>query len=102
MGFVKSGACPCIIYHEKKSIRLLVHGDDFVVAGHQSDLKWVRKEIEEKYEIKHGMMGPLETQEKEMTILNRKLTWGNCGIIYEADARHAVEVVKALGLEITA
>ena len=45
------------------------------------------------------MLGPDDSHEKELRVLNRVLTWTELGVVYEADQRHAEILVKELGLE---
>jgi hypothetical protein len=45
-----------------------------------------------------GRLGPDEGGEKSVRILNRVVEWGEDGITYEADQRHAEIIKKDLGL----
>ena len=36
-------------YHPERDVRIVVHDDDFVVEGKQSDLEWVRDVLPAKY-----------------------------------------------------
>ena len=42
-GMVKGTAAPGVFYHRDRDIRLLVHGDDFVIVARSSGLEWVEK-----------------------------------------------------------
>ena len=56
--------------------------------------------MQAEYEIKiRGRLGPDDTDDKNIRILNRCLEWRADGLAYEADPRHAELVVKDLGLE---
>ena len=44
-----------------------------------------------------GMLGPGPRDDKEISILNRIVSWGNEGIEYEADPRHREIVLDYLG-----
>ena len=43
-------------------------------------------------------LGPGKDEQRSVTILNRILEWTDEGINYEADARHAEQVVRDLGV----
>merc|ERR1712079_979706 len=43
-------------------------------------------------------MGPDQKDTKAIRILNRIITWGDDGIEYEADQRHAEIIIKQMGL----
>ena len=77
----------------------MVHGDDFTVLGWESSLDWFRRQISDKFEVKfRGRLGPEDTDDKSIRILNRIATWDDEGIKYEADQRHADIIIKELGL----
>jgi len=97
-GFIRGNASPCTFYHADRSRRTYVHGDDYVTVGKDADLKWLRKKLEAKYEIKTQVLGPEKEDSQQVKILNRILTLTNKGVEYEADPRHAEIVIKELGL----
>ena len=52
-------------YHAEREVRIVVHGDDFVVEGRQSDLEWVRDVLAAKYILKvRGILGPEQGDQK--------------------------------------
>ena len=61
--------------------------------------EWLVKQFQKRYEIKHQIMGDATDLDKQVKVLNRTPKWTEAGIVIEADPRHAVEVIKALGLE---
>jgi len=98
-GFVNGVASPCVFYQKERAVRVVVHGDDFTVLGQETQLDWFRKQIAEKFEVKfRGSLGPSDTDDKSIRILNRVVTWTKEGIEYEADQRHAEIIVEHLGL----
>ena len=99
IGFVQGKASPCTFYHEERGIRTYIHGDDFVSVRSNSDLKWLRKETENKYELKPHVLGPTKEDPQQVKVLNRVLRWTDQGIKYEADPRHAELIIKDLGLD---
>ena len=93
-------ATPCVFYHEGRAIIIYVHGDDYVSAGTTANLKWLKTELERKYQVKTQFLGPEEDQAKEIRILNRVIGWnGNEGISYEADPRHTEIIIDQLKLK---
>ncbi len=89
-----------MFYHEVKSIRIVVHGDDFTVLRHDNQLDWFREKISETFEVKfRARLGPSKGDDKSVRILNRVVEWTTNGINYEADQRHAELIVKALGFQ---
>ena len=67
----------------------LVHGDDFVCVADSDDLKWLKSQLSERFEIKTKLMGPKEGESREERILNRVIRVTKQGWEYEAGQRHA-------------
>ena len=100
VGFQRVTCNPCMYYHPRRDARVLVHGDDFTVAGNDSKLKYVAEVFQNKYKTKvTGILGPDLHDMKAMTILNRIVEWTNAGIQYEADPRHVDLNIVELGLK---
>ena len=58
-GFQSGRATVVAFYHPERDIRIIVHGDDYVVEGKQSDLEWVRDVLATKYILKvKNILGP--------------------------------------------
>ena len=92
LGFSIGEASPVLFCHPQRSLKCLVHGDDFV------DLVWMRNELESKLEIYTTILGDEPGMSKEVKILNRKLCWHDgAGISYEADQKHAEAIVRETG-----
>ena len=98
LGFSIGKASPVLFCHPQRSLKCLVHGDDFVVSGEPVDLVWMRNELESKLEINTTILGDEPGMSKEVKILNRKLCWHDgVGISYEADQKHAEAIVRETG-----
>jgi len=54
LGFRQGVACPCVFWHESRSLVSSVHGDDFTNAGAKPDLDWFESALEAKYELRKG------------------------------------------------
>ena len=50
--FQREKCNPCRCYHHRRDVRVLVHGDDFTVAGNDSELKYVAEVFHNKYKTK--------------------------------------------------
>ena len=98
-GSLVGRANPCNFYHPERQVSVTVHGDDFTSTGRERDLKWLNQIFVSKFDTKTEFLGPGIHHQKSVRILNRVITWGEDGISYEADQRHAEIAVKELGLE---
>ena len=99
-GFQRGKCNPCMYFHSDRDVRVLVHGDDFTVAGSEPELKHVAEVFQSRYKTKvRGILGPDVHDSKAMTILNRIVEWTEAGIQYEADPRHVDLIIEELGLE---
>ena len=100
LGFEAGKASPCNFRHRSMDLWLTVHGDDFLIAGPNSSIKWLQRKMRAKFEIKTDILGPKEEGSKEeIGILGRTLRWTSTGIEYEADQKHAKLIIETLGLE---
>ena len=90
LGFSIGKVSPVLFCHPQRSLKFLVHGDDFVVLGEPVDLVWMRNELESKLEINTTILGDEPGMSKEVKILERKLCWHD-GVwkSKEADQKHA-------------
>ena len=97
VGFKQGVASPCIFSHVERDVRVVVHGDDFTVLATQDSIDWLAEYLGSKLKLKlRGVLGPDEDDMKQITILNRIVTWGAHSLTFEADTRHGEIVVNAL------
>ena len=99
-GFVRGRASPCLYYNKDRSLRLYVHGDDFVCAGPLCQLRWTTDILDTAFEAKHQVMGASDHLMKELKILNRKVSWKSQGITIEADPKHVRVLLEEMNLEL--
>ena len=101
LGFTQGKSSPCLFEKSNhgKEISITVHGDDFVIAANLNDIKWIRTQMEEKFEVKSEILGPDEGCSPHVRVLNRIISWEKDGLAYEADPRHAEILFDGLGLE---
>ena len=68
-------------------------------TGTIENLQWLKKQLENKYQVKTQIFGPGEGQMREVKILNRIVSWDSAeGILYEADPRHTEIIIEQFGL----
>ena len=100
IGFQQGRASPCVFYHETRRIRTFVHGDDYVSTAMPSQLKWLKKGLEKRCQIKTQWLGLGHEHQQQVKILNRIVDWDNVkGIVFEADPRHTEIIVEQLKLQ---
>ena len=99
VGFRPGRATVVAFYHPDRDVRIVVHGDDFVVEGKQSDLEWVRDVLPAKYILKvRGILGPDPGDQKSIVILGRVVEWRKDELWWEADPRHVEKILQVCGL----
>eukprot|EP00971_Amphidinium_carterae_P111692 2212040-Amphidinium_carterae.1 len=91
-------------FHEELEVRLMVHGDDFVILAGSSGLGHVDKLLRGRYTCKDmGTIGPDLDDEVELLVLNRKVRVGIDGdrkfVEMIADPRHAQILLEEAGLK---
>ena len=66
LGFERGQSSACVFRHASRHLICSVHGDDFTTAGPKESLKWFRKEMERKYELKEAArLGPGSGDDKD-------------------------------------
>ena len=94
-GFEIGKANGSTFYHRARGVRVVVHGDDFVIAGQEKDLWWTEGVLRKKYPLKmRGILGPGPEDIKEATVLNRCVRWRNDGVVFEADPTHVEKMLE--------
>jgi hypothetical protein len=101
-GFAQGRSNPALFVHPGRDIRLLVHGDDFLVEMPADQAAFFESLLAKQYEFKRtGVFESDARSVQEAVFLNRVLRWepqaGRMEI--EADTRHAEVVVRSLGLQ---
>ena len=96
IGFTQGVSTPCAFYHAGYGIRTVVHGDDFVSEGPIENLIKMDKELRTHFDIKTEILGPEKDCVKQLTILNRVVTWESEGVTWEPDPRHAEIIIDHL------
>ena len=100
MGFTHGRASPCMFLHREKGVYLTVYGDDFTARGPKKALDWYEERMKQEFELTvKGRLGHDKHDDHELRVLNRVVRVTKEGIEYEADPRHAEELVRSLDLE---
>ena len=99
IGFEQGRASPCNFVHKSRSLKTTCHGDDFIIIGNLDDIEWMGKQMAKKYDLKMQVLGPENGCQSEVRVLNRIIRWGEHGLEYGPDQRHAEIIVKELDLE---
>ena len=60
-----------MFWHPAREICTIVHGDDYVLIGHDQDLLWLEEELLKAYKIKTQKLGLNEGWERQGKALNR-------------------------------
>ena len=99
-GFQPGKATVVAFFNKERDIRIVVHGDDFVIEGRESDLEWMRDVLAAKYLIKvRGVLGPTARDQKTIVILGRVVEWRVDELWWEADPRHVEKILDACGMK---
>ena len=56
LNFNRSMACQNAFHHKGRAIRIIVHGDDFLMAGPERELMKLKGQMDRTYEAKHLMI----------------------------------------------
>ena len=99
-GFRRGRSNPCVFFHETRRIRTLVHGDDYASTGSLGDLKWLKSQLEGRFEMKTSIVGHSKSAGvvTEGKILNRIIRACDAGWEYECDQRHVEVMLEELDL----
>ena len=100
LGFRPGKVNPCMFMNDERSVRLVVHGDDFTMAGYPEGLDWFRGEIKSRMDLKfRARLGGDLGDDKAVRILNIVVEWSRRGILYEADQRHSEIIAREAGIK---
>ena len=101
IGFRRGKSNPCVYFHAARSLRTLVHGDDYASVGTVENLRWLQETLEGAFDMKTVIAGHSRGQGivTEAKILNRIIRATPDGWEYECDQRHAEIMIETLGLQ---
>ena len=87
-----------MFWNPDRDITTLVHGDDYVSSGRQTDLDWMKIQLQAAYEIQTQKLGLDEGCVSEGKVLNRIVRCSEEEWSLEADPRHAELIIEQLGV----
>ena len=88
-----------MFYHPKTHARVVVHGDDFIFAATDSELRKMRSRMCEWYDVKvRGLLGSGKRDWREIETLGRNLRWIEKWLLYKARDKHRQALLEGLGL----
>jgi len=102
-GFVRGRHCAASLYHHDEEIRVMCHGDDFLVLASDPGMEIVDKLLRGRYTVKQlGSLGWEPGDAKKIHVLNRDMVAGRDeqGVFVDIvpDPRHAEQIVQDAGL----
>ena len=90
VGFIKGSSASTVFHHPDRDLEGVVHGDDFTFLGYEDDLAWIEEKLKSWYIFKtRVVLGPENTDLKEIIIFNRTVKLMPNGIEITADPKHA-------------
>ena len=98
LGFARSGWNPCISWSRKLGVKMLLHGDDFMMVCGRKAAGVMESKLKERSTVTVKVCVHGEGEEREVRILNRVVRAVGGGWEYEADQRHAEIIAADLGL----
>ena len=96
-GFQLGPSSKNLFHHKENQVTGLTHGDDFVLTGPTKRLTEFENKMKSVYPIKAKVISFGSSE--SIKTLNRRLHWGEEGIVYQHDPRHIDVLVRELGLE---
>ena len=96
---VQGVANPCHFTNTSKSVKGLVHGDDFLFTGTFKELTELSKAFEKEYACKIELIGLRKGHKRTARFLNRVITYGAKGVEFEGDQRLVEALIEGLQLE---
>ena len=96
---MKGKSAPTVFHNPDIDLHDIVHGDDFTFLGWEEDLIDIENKVRGWSDLKvRGVLSGGPDDKKEISILNRRLTWDGNLMTYVADIRHSELSCEAFGL----
>ena len=96
---MKGQSSPCSFHHEAWEIRIIVHGDDFLLEGPGKNLEEMDKQTRKSFALKTEILGGDPGDMTPLKVLNRQTSWKDGEIHWEADPQHFEILTRQLGVE---
>ena len=92
--------CTVAFVHEARDTSGVVHRDDFVWGGRDEDLDWVRKVLEDNYELKNrGRLGFGPNDVRKIDMLGRVIELTHEWITWQGGPRHFDLLQEFFGMD---
>ena len=89
IGFRRGEAAQNVFFCEEGGARCVAHGGDFTLTGEKLHLTYIKKKIQRHHDLNvRTILGDCEEDDREMTLLNRRLRRSVGGLQHEADSKH--------------
>ena len=88
LGFEASIVQPCVYFHRSRDLRIVTHVDDFLCGGPKASLLWLRKQLQNEFELKSQILGDGVGEDRAVKFLGRTIRWESHGIEIEGDNKH--------------
>ena len=99
IGFQRGRAYRGLYYNKEKKLYTLIHGDDYVSVGGESELQWLKEQLESSFEIITDMLGRSDPDlTPKGNLLNRVFRVDESGWKLGAGPRHAELSMEELGI----
>ena len=72
-GFRQSELQPSVYIHDVNEVLIVVHVDDFLVAGSQAALDWTYAEMSKSYDLKRNVISSSACGDRSVGCLNRRI-----------------------------
>ena len=96
---IGSQSTPCIYHDPLTGMKLVFHGDDVAIEGHEGDLDTITSRLDKLFElVVKATLGPESKDDKQACLLDRLLTWTEEGLLWECDPRQIELAIAELGL----
>ena len=99
LGYQTCLSNPGMYIHPATGVKALAHVDDVMAIGAKHHLQELQQQLNQKYELKHHILGPGPTDAQEVEFLGRTIKWTESGLVYEAGTKHVETLVKEWQME---
>jgi hypothetical protein len=96
LGFESSMLQPGVYFFPKRSLRIMIHVDDFLVIGSAVETSWFEQEIRKEFDITCKTLG--RDFEHEIKYLNRDIRWTPEGLELEGHQKHVQILLTEWGM----
>ena len=89
----------CVYHHPVRKMQIVSHVDDFLCGGDAEDLRWLRQQLKEGYDVDGDILGLRAGESADGKFLGRTIRYTEKGIEWEADPKQVASLLAEFGLE---